>query len=70
MARKKLWDKKEFTGKADLGLGLSRERMGRQVIAFLDENNLAPADYHITWHTETNERDGSQTIIAQVFYRR
>lgn len=51
MARKR-WQVEEFTKKAGLGLPQFRETVQRQVLEFLDKENLAPKDCCITWHIE------------------
>lgn len=70
MARKR-WRVKEFTHKLGLGLPQFRETVQRQVLEFLDKENLALADCCISWHTETSGKDEDETIIvAQVYYRK
>ena len=70
MARKR-WQRKEFTKKADMGIGLARESLGREMKEFHDKENIAPADCCISWHPAPSGKDEDETVIvAQVFYRR
>ena len=70
MARKH-WQRKEFTKKTDMGIGLARESLAMEMMGFLDKENLAPADCYISWHTEPSGKDEDETlIVAQVFYRK
>lgn len=70
MAQKR-WRVKEFTHKAGLGLPQFRETVQRQVLGFLDEENLTPEDCCISWHTEPYGKDENETlIVVQVYYRK
>lgn len=70
MARRR-WQRKEFTKKTDMGIGLARESLAREMMEFLDAENLAPEDCCISWHTEPAGKDEDETVIvAQVFYRK
>ena len=56
-----------------MGLGLPqfRETVQRQVLEFLDKENLAPEDCCISWHTEPYGKDENGTlIVAQVYYQK
>ncbi len=67
----KRWRVEEFTHKTALGLPQFRETVQRQVLEFLNKENIAPADCCVSWHTEPYGRDEDETlIIAQVFYRK
>lgn len=70
MAQKR-WRRKEFTKKTDMGLGLARESLAREMMEFLDKENLAPSDCCISWHTEPSGQNEDETVIvAQVYYRK
>lgn len=70
MAQKR-WRVEEFTHKLGLGLPQFRETVQRQVLEFLNRENLAPQDCCITWHTEPYGQDETETlIVAQVYYHR